>query len=385
VARVLWPKGYFDVPPSPGETYKKQFVVFLSDSTPAIKFVGIVKRLDPLHYYTFDCVREASSGIVGRPLTLHPAAPDPQPKDGWRVVNTSAYETIPLELGTLRDLLRRYCGMCESEICADTNKLSQGARNGVCGSLLREVGDKPWYKRLEGMFPMYFYRWYINEMSRRISPQTPPAYTYGSLTSLSPCDIFALVRMAANNSWKLCFWWLHDLPIVEEISAVNAETLHAIFCGNSGDSETGELAALYKSAATAYSDQPFGVARDRGDSFVPMAEFQTKVPNSAIRAALLKHKIVEVLRYQNEETDKLEMFVGVVGDRLCEEQVATKIMEITTRGDDTNVTVFDQQHCWPWNDTSSPQLNEEQAVVVNSARDRRLLNIIGKPGVGKVP
>jgi len=42
-----------------------------------------------------------------------------------------------------------------------------------------------------------------------------------------------------------------------------------------------------------YSDQPFGVARDRGDSFVPMAEFQTKVADSAIRAALLKHKIVE--------------------------------------------------------------------------------------------
>jgi len=42
--------------------------------------------------------------------------------------------------------------MCESEICADTNKLSQGARNGVVESPARGR-DKPWYKRLEGMFP----------------------------------------------------------------------------------------------------------------------------------------------------------------------------------------------------------------------------------------
>jgi len=77
------------------------------------------------------------------------------------------------------------------------------------------------------------------------------------------------------------------------------------------------------------------------------------------------------------------MFVGVVGD-VSVRTGSHQIMEITS-GRRHNVTVFDQQHCWPWNDTSSPQLNEEQAVVVNSARDRRLLNIYRKASVGKVP
>jgi hypothetical protein len=383
VSRVVTPAAYFQNPPAADKLFKRQFTRFCEGLPRGASFTGMLPPLDPLHRYTFECTKQLAG--FARRGGAHE----------YRIEKFIRAERMVLDRALVTTLARQYGGLTAKDAEGAMATISDAAAHGQCGPLIRELGQFEWFQKLEKMFPVYFRLWYIDELCRPQQSTTTTTrssklnkiFTNVTISTLSQEDLSSLIRIVAITPWKMCFWWLNNIPLIDDLPAAPAMAMARRF---SHESQT-EQDALMWAAATAYSGNPFGHARDNGDSFVSMSTFTQAILSDITRASLIKSNVVEIVRVPDVNatpstttTTMVRCYAGVVGDRMCEEQVAQLITDIVTKNSDKDVTTFPQAKCWPWHsEDKTLALTPEQLTAFEMAQKRRLVVIKGKPGVGK--
>lgn len=275
-------------------------------------------------------------------------------------------------------------------------RLSSKARAGDLAALLREAGDAEWLQKAERIMP-YFADWYADELC--------PPFRKEAIKHLDGASLAKMVRMAATEPWKLCFWWMTGVPLLEELDMARVEGLAHKFDAT--------IPEDIKFVIQAYSRRPFGDARNRGDSFVWLEslaasnskERPTLLPKNWLQPCL-KYKVAKVVmasetefvpekfrRHGREAVVKIEgeeqlvlprlaTCVYALGDLECEAQVAEIITRAVTKIED-ETQMRERHKWWPECDSSAPKPNPEQRAAIDAATSQRFAIVHGKPGTGK--
>lgn len=307
-----------------------------------------------------------------------------------KIAGVQTVDLVVLDQTNLVELLTKHKILTAEAAANVVARLTPLARSGHCGALLRECGAESWYITLETRIPKYFVDFYINVLSEKTVWCDSPPFEKAGLASFSADKIFTLARTAATAPWTVCFWWLHNIPVLKDISAAASMSLAFAFGvidskGAASDANSARVTAQLAKITSVYSSGILGRARDSGESFVPYNDFVRDVGqnNTGVIKEMLRMGLIKTMTIV--KNGDVNNYVIAVGDELCEKEVTSTIISRVTTGDDADVELTPMYRRWPECDgsTPKPELNDEQRVAVDAIVSRRFSVVIGKPGVGK--
>jgi hypothetical protein len=233
------------------------------------------------------------------------------------------------------------------------------------GEAIRRYGDTPWYRGVEARSG-YIAEWYADALC--------PPYERAALAVLSQDAVVRLARLAVESTWKLCFWWMNgaENPLLEELDEKGCADL-AQRLGSAAPTEQ------QRRLIAAYNGEPFGKARRRGDSWVELWRAHTDVGAQTVDECV-EAGIARVIH--NSDPGTPDRLVSV-GDAMCEDAVVAAMVAATTTGDDSDCRMTPAARRWPRPERGDPEPTQEQWRAIDSAAERRLFVVSGKPGTGK--
>lgn len=208
------------------------------------------------------------------------------------------------------------------------------------GAFLRRFGRAKWLLNAEERIT-YFQDWYAEALV--------PPYEPDSIKYLRPETISAIARIAIAEPWKLCFWWMSEAPLLEELDRTQAEAIAQKYGG--------DFPETAKIAVAAYHGRPFADARSRGDSYVPFAWFKDPknfapkqkfrdraygeddrlARNPGVLQACLKHRIVRIVKEEiSEDVAKASPKTALSADEEAEAEADAELAKITDGGGGEN-------------------------------------------------